>query len=276
MLRKHDKSSAERLDERAFNILKEAIFKATGLNCEYYRDSYLRRRINYRMRLLGIDSYWKYLQYLISHDDEYRFLLRGLTVNYSKFFRDYDVFMFFKDKILPSILSKKRFIRILSAGCASGEEPYTISIIINEALGPKISNFSISIYGVDIDERCLKKAIIGEYDAKELCGVPQNLIERYFLKTNGKLKVKGIIRRLVHFKNADLTQPLGYRNLDIIFCRNVLIYFDREGQIKLFNSFYNSLLEGGYLIIGKTEVLPEGIQGMFKCVSPEARVYQRV
>ncbi|MEM0488365.1 MAG: protein-glutamate O-methyltransferase CheR [Candidatus Bathyarchaeia archaeon] len=276
MLQKH-KSLAENLDEKAFLMIKDAIFKATGLKCEYYRDNYLRRRISSRMRTLGIDSYWRYLRYLRSHSDEYSLLLRDLTINYTKFFRDPDVFIFFKDVILPSILSSKNTIRVLSAGCASGEEPYTIGMMIYEALGSKISDFYISIHGVDIDEDCIKKATTGLYDEKELSNIPSYLIKKYFDFVGGGLfKVKNMIRRFIHFERADIISGLKYRSFDVIFCRNVLIYFDKRGQAQLFNNFYNSLTVDGYLILGKTEVIPEEAQGMFRCISPEARVYQKV
>lgn len=276
MLQKH-KHLAENLEEKAFVMLKDAIFKATGLKCEYYRDNYLRRRINYRMRVLGIDSYWRYLRYIKSHIDEYSLLVRDLTINYTKFFRDPDVFAFFKDVILPAILSSKNAVKILSAGCASGEEPYTIGIVIYEALGPKICDFYISIYGIDIDDECIRKAATGLYDERELSNVPSYLIKKYFDPVGeGLFKVKNTIRHLIHFKRADLTSGLKYRNFDVIFCRNVLIYFDKQGQAHLFRNFYDCLTVNGYLILGKTEVIPEGVQEMFRCVSPEVRVYQKV
>ncbi|MEM2815684.1 MAG: CheR family methyltransferase, partial [Candidatus Bathyarchaeia archaeon] len=119
-------SSILMVDEQGFQLIKSHILKVTGLNCTYYRENYLRRRIRYRMRRLGIESFWGYWRYLRSNENEYALLIRDLTINYSSFFRDPDVFLYFQNCILKEMLAKKRALRILSAGCAKGEEPYTI------------------------------------------------------------------------------------------------------------------------------------------------------
>lgn len=276
MLQKHKAVIYTDQDEKGFEVLKTAISKNIGLKCNYYRESYLRRRIKFRMNNLGIGSYWEYIKYLKKHSDECSLLLRDLTINYSKFFRDSDVFLYFQNHLLRDITAKKKLVRILSAGCASGEEPYTISIIVNEALGQRLNEFSVSIYAVDIDEECLNKAKLGEYEKRELSGTDERLIQKYFLQNGNKFKVKDDVRRFVRFKLTDLTHKLEYQNFDVIFCRNVLIYFDKQGQVQIFKNFYDALIKNGYMIIGKTELLPEEVQDMFKCLTPEMRVFQKI
>ncbi|MEM3731124.1 MAG: protein-glutamate O-methyltransferase CheR [Candidatus Bathyarchaeia archaeon] len=262
-------------EEQGFEVLKNMILKNLGLKCDFYRDSYLRRRINYRMRSHGIDSYWNYINLLKINKKEFSLLIKDLTINYTKFFRDPDVFEFFKEQILPNLLASKKTIRILSAGCASGEEPYTISMIINDILGEKINAYLISIYAVDIDNFCLKKAECGEYDQQELLDMSEHYMSKYFVREGQKFRVKENVKKLVHFKCADLTQKLPYKFLDVIFCRNVFIYFNKSGQAEIFKNFYDCLNKDGYLIIGKTEMLPEEVRKLFKCLNSVCKVFQK-
>jgi len=252
------------------------VFSRLGLNCDYYRESYLRRRIDLRMKNYGLNSYWDYIKLLRSNEKEWPLLIRDLTVNYTSFFRDPDVFLYFKTNILPKLLNNKKVIRILSAGCSSGEEPYTISMIINHALGPLINNYLISIYAIDIDGDALKKAMLGEYEARSVEKIDRTYLRKFFEKINGKYRVKKCVKRLVHFKKMDLTQGIEYRNLDVIFCRNTFIYFSMEAQAKICMDFYEALNHNGYLIIGKTEILPEKVAKKFICINNEARVFQKI
>jgi len=265
-----------RTEEYGFEALKRIIFKKLGLDCNYYRENYLRRRIDLRMKKYGLESYWDYIKLLRSSEKEWLLLIKDLTVNYTSFFRDPDVFFYFKTRILPKLANNKRVIRILSAGCSSGEEPYTIGMIINEVLGSAINNYLISIYAVDIDDYALKKAMLGEYEARIMEKLSRIYIQKYFEKINGKYRIKNCVRRLVRFKKMDLTQGIKYRNLDVIFCRNTFIYFSIDAQTKICMDFYEALNRNGYLIIGKTELLPEKVAKKFVCVDMEARVFQKI
>ena len=265
-----------RTEEYGFEVLKRMIFKRLGLDCNYYRENYLRRRIDLRMKKYGLKSYWDYIRLLRSSDDEWPLLVKDLTVNYTSFFRDPDVFFYFKTRILPKLANNKKVIRILSAGCSSGEEPYTISMIVNEVLGSSINDYLISIYAIDIDDYALKKAMLGEYEARVVEKLNKTYIQRFFEKIDGKYRVKRCVKRLVHFKKMDLTQGIKYRNLDVIFCRNTFIYFSVEAQARICMDFYEALNRNGYLIIGKTEILPEEAAKKFICVDMEARIFQKI
>ena len=139
------------------------IYKETGLDCKQYKDNYLKRRINVRVRALNVESYHDYMRILDNNPDEYDLLLDKLTINVTQFFRDTTVFKAVRNTVLPALISdkkkgNKKLIRIWSAGCASGEEPYTISILLHEVLGSDINNFMISIYATDIDDAVMAKA----------------------------------------------------------------------------------------------------------------------
>jgi chemotaxis protein methyltransferase CheR len=263
------------MEQRGFQCLKSMILKKLGLDCSYYRESYLRRRFEIRIRAQGMKSYWDYVKLLGTNANEYERLIKDLTVNYTKFFRDPDVFTYFKATILKNLLEKKKNIRIMSAGCSSGEEPYTLSIILNEALGVKISDYTISIYAVDIDGKSLAKAEGAVYEGNEVSDLGKPYLDKYFTQTENTYQVKDDVKRLVHFGKGDLTQELTHRWLDVIFCRNVFIYFDKPAQAKILTRFHQALQTNGYLIIGKSEIIPDELRSKFKLMNTECRVYQK-
>jgi chemotaxis protein methyltransferase CheR len=264
------------LEDKGFELLKRMVLSKLGLDCSYYRDNYLRRRLEFRMSAHGIKSYPQYVGLLRSNPDEYDRLIKDLTINYTKFFRDPDVFLHFKTTMLPELLKNKKSIRILSAGCSSGEEPYTLSMIINDVLGLRLKEFSVSIYAVDIDQKCLKKAGNGEYEEREVAEVERRYLDRYFDKKANSYQVKDEIRRLVRFSSMDLTQDLKIKWLDVIFCRNVFIYFSKPAQAIIFKRFHEALGREGYMVIGKSEMLPDEVRGKFTLIDTECRVYKKI
>jgi chemotaxis protein methyltransferase CheR len=148
-------------------------------------------------------------------------------------------------------------------------------MIINETLGQKTSECLVSIYSADIDDDCLKKAERGEYERQELVEIDPRCISKYFTQDGTKYRIKDNIKRPVHFRHADLTQELQYQNLDVIFCRNVFIYFTKPAQAQIFKHFYQALLKGGYLIVGKSEMLPDEIRDKFRCLDVKCKVFQK-
>jgi chemotaxis protein methyltransferase CheR len=263
------------MEQRGFQLLKGMILKKLGLDCSYYREGYLRRRLELRMRARGMKSYWDYVKLLRTNSNEYEGLIKDLTVNYTKFFRDPDVFTYFRNTILTDLLEKKKNIRIMSAGCSSGEEPYTLSIILNEVLGSKISDYIVSIYAIDIDGKSLTKAVSGVYEENEISDIGKPYLDKHFTQKEKIYQVKDNVKRLVHFGKADLTQALTHRWLDVIFCRNVFIYFDKPAQAKILTRFHEALQSDGYLIIGKSEIIPNEVRNKFKLINTECRAYQK-
>lgn len=270
-------------DELGFNLLKKKILDRTGVDCSKYKDNYLKRRIALRMKAVGVDSsYNEYYRFLEKNPSEYDTLLDGITINVTEFFRDTDTFDAFKNEVIPQLLAEKtkrksRILRIWSAACSIGEEPYTIGIILHEKLGPALNNFIISIQATDIDGKALSAARAGIYDAGALKKISKHMVSKYFDSVDGndKYRIKDKVKHLVRFQQHDLIAGKKFSHFDIIFCRNVMIYFGRELQSTLLLDFYNALNEGGYLIIGRTETMTGEAKDKFLCVNTRERIYKK-
>lgn len=246
------------------------VAKKRGIRLDRYRESYLRRRIELRMRSLGIKEFTEYLRYLKNNEKEVEELLNTIAINVTEFMRDRSPFEFFMNEILPELGSKKRILRFWSAGCANGEEAYSIAIAVLETL-PKIS---FSVYATDIDEESLEKAKEGVYRREQLKNLPPELIKKYFEEDESGLRIRDLVKKHVRFKRHDLTsQPPVTKFLDAIFCRNVMIYFTEEQKERVLRNFYEALNTGGYLIIGKSESIPKSF---FECISLSEKVYKKV
>ena len=275
-------------DEEYFDTILYYIKKTYGLDCYQYRRSFVRRKIESRMRENHIKTFKEYLQLLKKSKDEHIKLFDAIGVNVTRFFRDYSTFKYLRDVILPSISHEMqqrglKTFRIWSAGCATGEEAYSMAILLNEIFGEKINEYIISIYGTDIDREALNKAKIGTFDEKSLAETPTHYIKKYFVKISNdkerfgcKYKVKDNVRRLIRFKYHDLTSGKSMGVFNMILCRNVIIYFAKDIRERLFSFFYNSLRDFGYLILGKTEVIPQEVGNLFEPINPEERIYQKI
>ncbi len=265
------------IDEFKFVIKK--LSEMTGIDLFQYRESYLKRRIELRMKIKGAKTYREYLKIIEKDENELRNFVDTITINVTEFMRDKTPFQYFKNIILPKIAEKKRAIgsnllRFWSAGCAYGEEAYSIAICVLESLG---NDWVVSIYGTDIDEKCLEIAKKGIYKDSQLKNLNKFLINKYFDKINGMYKIKDEVKKLVRFKKHDLTTegPIS-RYFDAIFCRNVMIYFTEDQKRKVINDFYEALTDGGYLIIGKSETLPNDFKDKFRPVNLKERIYIKV
>ncbi len=263
------------LDTVAFEKLKRVLHEATDINFECYRESYLKRRLKIRLTATETETYSNYIRYLRANPNEYDLLVNDITINYTKFFRDPDVFSFLKKSILPELLASKRWVRIWSAGCATGEEPYSVAILAHEMLKRRSKDCRVSIYASDLDRTALAKAKSGEYDSRMVQGVEERLLNRYFEFDNDLYKVKDFVKQLVHFEEQDLMTLPQRRNLDLILCRNVTIYFSKEIQHKIYTNFYDSLRSGGYLITGKTELVKGEANEKLVGINSRCRVYKK-
>jgi len=244
----------------AFEYLKKKM-RSIGINCDGYKDDFLKRRLEGRMRLLGVTSYADYAHYIEKHSSEFNDLYDALTINVSEFFRDVSVWEALRHSILPAmvkekLVSGKKELKVWSAGCADGEETYTHAILILETLAYLSKSFKIEVLGTDIDTPSLNRAKKGTYSPVRLKLVSHSILQRYFLPNpDGTLTISQPVKDIVVFKHHDLFTPPQSADFDIISCRNVIIYFSRELQQRLFQNFYNALVPGGYLILGKVETL---------------------
>jgi len=262
-----------------FQFLVRKASISSGVDLTGYRDTYLRRRIDLRMKTVGMDNYVAYMKLLDKNPNELTEFINAITVNVTEFMRDKTPFMFFRNEILPDIMERKKksrsnMVRFWSAACSNGEEPYSIGICSKEVLP---ADWSISIYATDIDENCLNRASKGMYSKDQLKNLDYPLVQKYFEPSGEDFKVKSMHKLAIRFKKHDLTsEPPVSKHFDAVFCRNVMIYFNEKQKIKMLTDFYNSLSDEGYLIIGKSETLPDEIKGMFALVSVRDKVFKKV
>ncbi|MFP4466152.1 MAG: CheR family methyltransferase [Candidatus Goldiibacteriota bacterium] len=267
----------DQIDDKTFASLKEFVYSKCGITFSQNKKPLVSARIRKRMRALGYTSPKKYYEYV--HEDptglEVVFLLDSLATNVTAFYREAAHFDQLK-KILGEWKSKgqKRF-RFWSSACSSGEEPYTMAFAIKDVLDAP--DFDIKILGTDISTKVLGAAHQGVYDAAKVMPVPEFQKKKYMEKFNAErscmYSVKREIRDLVVFKRLNLVEvPFPMKGpMDAVFCRNVMIYFDRDIRKKLVEEFYRLIKPGGYLFVGHTESLV-GISGKFNRLGPSVYI----
>lgn len=292
-------------EEGYFEIILEKLRERYGIDFSLYREGTISRRMARRMAATGSESYRTYASYLENHPDEYKQLQTDLTIKVSRFFRNEPLFEYLCLEIFPELIAKgsgsgRKTLRIWCAGCAFGEEVYSVAICLMEYLRKveyKVEDHNISIFGTDVDEYALDKAREGEYDAGSLRETRPEIVERYFscvkaMKTGLvggfvpdviRYRVIESLKNLVHFSKHDLTSktrrspPSGVvANYDLILCRNLLIYFTRPLQRRAFWNLFNSLNTGGYLVLGKSESIPEELEAFLVPRNSSRKVYKKL
>ena len=264
-----------------FRALMEKITRERGFRCLSYKDKCLRRRVGVRMRARGTDSYTEYASILDSDDQEYDRLHRVLTINVTKFFRNWDAYAVIEQRVIPELWQRADpELRIWSAGCASGEEPYSLAILIHAhalATGDTGRLDRTSIVGTDIDCHVLGAAERALYPESALGDTPERLRNRYFTVESGLRGMLPEVKRMVAFEEADLLQaPPPFESIELIVCRNVIIYFEREAQDALFRQFHRVLAPGGFLVLGKVETLLGSARSLFSPVNARERVFRKL
>lgn len=240
----------------------ELIYKRTGIWFESNKKYFVEKRLNDRMEQLFIDSYREYYQLLKFSNDqsEMQELVNLLTVNETYFFRDFPQLQGFAESVLPEVLDRKiaageRKLKLWSAGCSTGEEPYTLAIILLEML-PDPREWEIEIFATDINRRVLEAARKGLYNSRSVKDVPPEYLERYFTRRWDHYLVNLNVKGMVNFKHLNLMDPQSMKEqvgYDFIFCRNVLIYFSPESRSKVIDSFYRSMCRQGFIFLGHSE-----------------------
>jgi chemotaxis protein methyltransferase CheR len=268
--------SQDFLENISFQKLKRLIHEQAGLDCSGYRDEYLKRRFGIRLRVTNSNTYGRYIIYLKKNPSEFTNLLNDLTINFTMFFRDTDVYNFLEKKLLPKIFQTSNPTRIWSAGCATGEEPYSLAILAHKVLGDTISKQHLTVYASDIDKEVLAKAAKGIYHLKQLNNIDKPSIGKYFTKESEEdYKINDFVKRLVHFEQFDLMCSPTHLNLDLILCRNVMIYFSKEGQQHIHMNFFKVLKNGGFFVTGKSEILSGEPAQKFLSIDSLTRCYQK-
>ena len=242
-----------------------------------YKRSSLARRIQKRMRDVQISDYMDYRDLLETSADEFRYLFNTILINVTGFFRDADTWSYLQTEILPELLADTNSedeIRVWSAGCSSGEEAYSLAIVFAETLGVEEACERVKIYGTDVDEDALQTARSGVYPAKLLEPLTPQLREKYFERNGTKFVFRSDLRRRVIFGRHDITRDAPISRLDLLVCRNVLMYFNVETQSQIIDRFHFALREHAYLFLGKAEMLLSD-SGRFDVSSMRRRVFKR-
>ncbi len=258
-----------------FEVLLEHLKRNRGFDFTGYKRSSLMRRVLRRMAAVNIDSFVDYVDFLEVHPQEFNNLFNTILINVTSFFRDGEPWDFLKNDILPRILAQNTGeLRIWSAGCASGEEAYTTAILLCEALGTEQFHERVKIYATDVDEDALMQARMATYLLQGLKDMPEELREKYFVATNGTLTFRPDLRRCVIFGRHDLVQDAPISRLDLLICRNTLMYLNAETQSRILNRFHFAMKDNGYLFLGKAEMLLSN-SALFNPVELKYRIFSK-
>lgn len=274
-----------KITDSEFSNLRDFIYAQCGIYIADNRKYLLENRLGNRLKKLNLknfDEYYNFLRFDAGKALEIKKLFEVITTNETSFYRNPPQLQVFQDKVLVEVLKECRSngkkLRIWSAGCSTGEEPYTISMIIHEMLRNEISGWDIKVTANDLSERVLESARKGIYNDYTLRATPKEVAQRYFDMDEGTNRLKSEVKKLVSFGQINLRDRGQVRLVErsqIVFCRNVIIYFDDEMKKRVISAFYDNLLPGGYLIIGHSESL-HNITRAFKPIHfPGAIIYKK-
>jgi chemotaxis protein methyltransferase CheR len=263
-----------RLDQKILDRIRNFVYEKSGIKLDNGKESLIRARIGKRMRALGITSHEDYLKQVIEDDNEEEVihLLDAISTNVTSFFRGIDHFHFLKSLIKEWTASGQIRFRIWSSACSSGEEPYSIAMTV---LSASDSSSDIKILATDISTRVLEKALSGTYESEKIEQIPNELRDRYLEKANSSnsYRIKPILRNVILFRRLNLSDtPFPMQGpMDVIFCRNVMIYFDQNTRRKLLSEIHRLLKPHGYLFVGHAESLI-GLANGFRIVKPSVYI----
>ncbi|MCA1945966.1 MAG: protein-glutamate O-methyltransferase CheR [Desulfovibrio sp.] len=275
-----------KIGDSEFAQLRDYIYELSGIYIADNRKYLLENRLSGRLKSLNLKDFGEYFYYLRfdpNKRNELTKLYEVITTNETSFYRNPPQLKVFQDKVLADVLeeqrkNKSKRLHIWSAGCSTGEEPYTLAMIIHEVLGSELPTWSIKITANDLSEAVLRSAREGVYTDYALRTTPKEIITKYFTQEGQKFRVKPEVKRLVSFGHINLNDRMAVKRVErsqIIFCRNVIIYFDDAMKKRVISSFYDNLLPGGYLLIGHSESL-HNITRAFKPVHhPGAIIYMK-
>lgn len=265
-----------------FELLTRKIALDRDFGCESYKEKCLRRRIAVRMRARGVHTYSDYARVLDSDSREYELLLDALTINVTKLFRNWETYDSMARRVIPELWERTQGrISVWSAGCSSGEEAYSLAILLHRhaAARGELSWLSrVTVLGTDIDRASLAAADRAEYTEPAFADTPADIRATYFSR-EAPHAVHDAVRKMVRFERRDLLREpapeMSEGGIHIIACRNVIIYFDRNTQESLFERFHGALAPEGVLVLGKVETLFGPARSLFATVDPRERIFRR-
>jgi len=274
-----NESMAEKtLPDPAFEALLHYIQESRGLDFRGYKRTSLRRRINLRMEALNIEDFGSYQARLEADPGEFECLLNTVLINVTSFFRDTEAWEVLKDQVVQQLIAHAepdRPIRIWSVGCASGEEPFSIAMLFADALGLTEFCRRVKIYATDLDEEALKIARLASYAPRDVESVPPEMLERYFERTNNHYVIDRNIRKCVIFGRHNVVHDAPISRIDLLVCRNLLIYLEGETQSVVLPRLHYALNPDGFLFLGKAET-QLARSPLFRPVEMKHRIFSKV
>lgn len=265
-------------DDGEFRSFLNRVREQSGLDFGAYKRPTIERRLQRRMVAVGMPALAEYQDYVERHPAEMQRLVTSFLIKVTRFFRDPELFAHLRDHVLPSLIEDARGrgeLRLWSAGCATGEEAYTLAMLVTDLLGDDLQSLTIRIFATDIAADAVDFARQGVYPESALADLPAGLVERHFTRRDGAFEVRKHVRGLVVFGEHDLSRRAPFPRIDLVLCRNVLIYFAPELQQRSLQLFAFSLRAGGYLALGKAETvnpLPE----FFRLEQSRLKVFCRI
>ncbi len=268
---------AEEKTEDVLRSILELVSRQASIDFSHYKPSTILRRIGRRMTITHCRTMRDYLEFLRSYPEEVGELVKSFLINVTQFFRDPEAFTYLRDEILPKLIargrSRDRILRFWAAGCATGEEAYSLAMLVTDLLGAELPEWSVKIFATDLDEAAVAFAKRGLYTASLLKGLPADYVERFFERTDHAYRISKTLRQMVIFGQQDLSRSAPFPHIDLILCRNVLIYFTPELQDYVLNQFAFSLAPDGYLFLGKAETVRPS-QSYYELVNKQWKVYR--
>jgi chemotaxis protein methyltransferase CheR len=255
--------------DAGYEAFKRRVYRKTGLDLNSYKQTQMERRLRTTMERAGAANFQHYCHMLENDDRLMQEFLRRVTINVSELFRNPDQFRILEERVLPDLMSRSENLRAWSAGCSCGQEAYSLAICLAEAGPPK----GFSVLGTDIDERALVRARRGVFSPAETANVSDARRSRWFSCEAEDLAVVDSLRGSVRFERLDLLRDSFPTGMDLILCRNVVIYFTECAKAELYGRFLESLKPGGYLFVGSTERIRN--YGKIGYLNPYMLFYQK-
>ena len=274
-LRVHDDS------DREFVQLQRLVYMHSGISLSEEKKSNVYSRLSRRLRELGLDSFSEYCAMIeAGHEEEIEHFINALTTNLTSFFRESHHFEYLRESVIPGLIQDKaqpRRLRIWSAGCSTGEEAYSIAMTVLESI-PQIRNWDVRVLATDLDTSVIDTAVRGIYSEEKVSHLPEEYLKNWFQKgkggRQGMVRVAPEVRELVTFRHLNLMHDWPMNGFfDVIFCRNVVIYFDRDTQQRLFDRFADIMVPQGHLLIGHSESL-NNVSDRFQLIG--RTIYRRI
>jgi len=252
-----------------------------SINMSAYKDKCMKRRVAIRMRATRCRDAAEYCNLLRQNPQELDLLQKALTIHVSQFFRNPSMFDKLREDVLPGLFSSCKEngtgkVRFWCLGCAGGEEPFSLAMILKEHFSKELRTVQAVIDGTDIDAETIRAAQQAEYIEDRLKDVPPDLKERYFRQNGSRFRLVPELREMVTFLQGDITRTTEYVPSDLVVCRNTLIYFTRPDQEKILHGVADILPPGGILVLGKSETLVGAVRQRFEAICPVERIYRRL